>query len=116
MAYTVAESQGTVNLSVVLLSGTLERPVQVLFSTEEGTATSTDPVDFTGIRNLVLTFDPSTDRHLVMVSIANDNIVEDSEMFSGSLNSSDRAVDLMPETAQVEILSGVMGGDPDSNT
>jgi len=112
----VTETQGSVNLTVALLNGTLERTVEVLFSTNEGTATSTDPVDFSAVINLVITFGPSTTRQLVTVLIADDNIVEDNEQFFGSLNSSDGAVSLMPETAEVDILSGQTGGDPESNT
>ncbi len=37
--YTVNEVDGTVRLSVILIRGTLERSVSVLFATSSGTAT-----------------------------------------------------------------------------
>lgn len=43
--YIVNEADGQVTLFVEVLNGTLQRPVTVLFTTNEGTATPTGTVD-----------------------------------------------------------------------
>ena len=49
-------------------------------------------------------FDDSTTRNCVFVSIENDDILEDTERFFGRLTTTDGAVTLNPDQAQVNIF------------
>ena len=49
-------------------------------------------------------FDDSTAGNCINVSIENDNILEDTERFFGSLTTTDGAVTLNPDQAQVNIF------------
>ena len=86
------------------MSGTLERPVEVFFSTIDETATSLAPLDFNPLTDVPLQFDASTTSHIVMVTIVNDDILENSETFSGHLMTSDSAVYFDSQVANVTIL------------
>ncbi len=101
--YTVNEQVGRVILTVRLLSGVLERSAVVLFSTSDGTATSTAPADFTGVTRQAVVFDPSTSANNVSVTIINDQILENQEFFFGNLSTSDNAVSLSVPSADVFI-------------
>ena len=91
--YSVSENDGTVRISASLVQGELQRPVEVLFSTLSGTATSEDPKDLQSLQNVVLVFDDNMLQNEVFVSIINDNIFEDDEIFFASLKASDAYVD-----------------------
>ena len=51
-----------------------------------------------------LTFDSSTNRNCVTIPIVNDDAVEATESFTGSLTTSDPAVTLNPDLARVDIF------------
>ena len=105
MDYSVDESAGSINLTIRILEGTLERPVTVSFSTMDGTATSTAPSnDFVAVANQDVVFDPSTDSRNVAVTIVEDNRAEVTENFYGNLSTSDGSVQLSPDSARVDIL------------
>ena len=102
--YTVNENQGMVTISVQVLDGLLARSVEVDFATEDGTATSTAPADYLnqGLP-ITLQFTPTDGDEEVTVTIFNDDIVENDEMFAGVLSTIDRAVILGPDRASVQI-------------
>lgn len=105
-AYNVDEPDGQVTLIISVLEGTLRRQAEVIFYTSDGTATSIAglPEDFVPLSGLVLQFDEDTLSLTVTVAIINDDILEDTEFFFGNLNTSDSAVDLLPDEATVSIL------------
>ena len=92
--YSVGENDGNVRISASLVQGKLQRPVEVLFSTQSGTATSEDPKDFQSLQSVVLLFDELMIRNEVTVAIINDNIFEGEETFFGSLVTNDAFVDV----------------------
>ncbi len=98
------ETTGQVIFSVSVLEGTLERPAEVTFSTTDGSATSSAPIDFEAITGSLLQFDQNTLTVTVTVTIIDDAILENVENFFGNLVTSDGAVDLGPATATVNIL------------
>ena len=103
--YSVNEADGTVTLTVRVLAGQLARPVEVDFTTRDGTATSTAPEDFVNSAVLItLQFTPDDLEREVVVTIINDNIPENAEFFNGLLSTIDLAVILDPDTANVEII------------
>ena len=102
--YSVDETTGQVTFSVSVLEGTLERPVEVIFSTTDGSATSVAPIDFVSISGAALQFDQNTLTVMVTVTIVDDAILENTENFFGNLITSDSAVDLGPDSATVNIL------------
>ena len=103
-SYAVNETDGTVTLTVMILGGTLDRSAIVNFFTTDGTATSVAPMDFIRVTQTSIVFNAGTTSQQVTVSIADDDIVEDSEFFYGNLSTSDGAVILDPSAARVTIL------------
>ena len=104
--YSVNETVGEVLLTVRVLDGQLARPVSVDFTTQDGTATSTALADFNSVIStspITLQFSPSDLVQQARVTIIDDNITENSELFSGLLTSIDSAVILALDTASVEI-------------
>ena len=75
-----------------VLSRELERAVQVFFSTRDGTATATVPVDYTGVSGAPIQFDTIRRSSILTVPINDDDILENNEFFLGLLNTSDEAV------------------------
>ena len=61
------------------------------------------PIDFDGT-TLELTFDPGSTQNCVTVTIVNDDILETAEAFRASLTTTDSAVTLSTDTAQVTII------------
>lgn len=108
--YNVNETDGAVMINVILVSGMIESPVQVNFSTSDGSATSVAPEDFTAVSNLVLTFDQSTTSVPITISIEDDMILENTENFFGNLATSAVAVTLFPPRTTINILE-VPGDD-----
>ena len=105
--YSVNETAGEVILTVRVLDGQLARPVSVDFTTQDGTATSTAPADFNSVIStspITLQFSPSDLVLQARVTIIDDTITENPELFSGLLTSLDSSVILAPDTASVEIL------------
>ena len=102
--YTVNENAGTVTLFVHVLDGELARAVEVDFITEDGTATSSSPIDYNapGVP-ITLQFTPDDLVAEVTITIENDDIIENAETFAGVLSTLDGAVYLAPERASVEI-------------
>ena len=82
----------------------LARPVQVFFSTADGSATSTSPADFDSVSNFAVEFDATTLSRLVTVNLVDDTILENAEVFFGNLNTTDDAVDLAPAAATGNIM------------
>ena len=101
--YTVNEGDGTIEVCAILVSGTLERTVTFTLSTQDDSATSTDPVDFTAVLE-ELTFDQSTARQCVDIPITDDDRVEDPENFTVVISGDDPDVNFMPPTSVVTII------------
>ena len=109
-SYSVNETDGSVTLVVRIIDGSLGRPATVNFFTTDGTATSVAPIDFMSVTGSSLIFGPSTTSLPVVVSIVDDNIVENPEFFFGNLSTTDDAVLLAPDFTTVTILE-VIGDD-----
>ena len=92
------------SFNVGIMSGLLERSVEVFFSTSDGTATSIDRLDFNPLTDVVLQFNASTSSIPVIVTIVDDGILENSEIFFGNLRTSDSGVFVDSQRAIVTIL------------
>ena len=104
--YAVNETDGSVSLIVRVLAGQLARTVSVDFLTQDGTASSTAPADFNRVAEqspITLQFSPSDLVQQVTVTIIDDDITENPELFAGLLFSINSAVILDPNTASMEI-------------
>ncbi len=110
ITYLVEEDDGTVTLNVRIISGELARPVEVLVTTEEGSATSTAPVDFINPGIITLQFDSIANVLNAVISIRDDDIYENPEMFFANLTSFDPAVIIAPGRAEITIVE-----DPQNN-
>ena len=94
---------GSVTLTVRVLAGQLSRNVSIVLFIQDGSATSTAPVDFVAVSPITLQFSP-TDLDLeATVIIIDDDVTENSEQFIGRLSSTDPAVILDPDATTVEI-------------
>ena len=102
--YSVGENAGTVQISASLVQGELERPVEVLFSTMSGTATSEDPKDFQSLQSIVFQFNDTIHQAGDSVTIINDNIFEKEEKFFASLITNDADVDFRIKNATITIV------------
>ena len=98
------------SLTVDIMSGTLERYVEVFFSTSDGTATSIDALDFNPLTDVVLQFNASTSSIPVVVTIVDDGILENSETFFGNLRTSDSGVVVDSRRVNVTILENTGDG------
>ena len=122
VAYSVLEDTGSVNVTVSVLNGTLDRNIVVTFSTESGgTATGTsNEHSFCSLMKayslstipagtdyndttVTLTFDATFSTQMVTVPILDDNVVEDTEFINLTLTSVDSAVMLNSATARINI-------------
>ena len=99
----INEPDGVATLTVVVLDGLLQRPVEVFLSTADDTATSSGVLDFLNLTDLVLEFDEDTLALEINVTIIDDDILENFETFFAFLDTDDPQVDLPPDTAEVEI-------------
>ena len=64
-----------------------------------------DPADFIGQSNVMVTFAPSVSEQFVSVSVVNDVIVENNEMFTATLTSTGSLVTIGPSnTATATII------------
>ncbi len=98
------ETARSVTLNVSVISGRLERPVQISYFTVDGSATSTGAIDFTSVSPTPLTFDMNRLFNTFTISINNDAILEYPEIFFARLRSLDGSVDVGPDNATVTIL------------
>ena len=96
--YTVAENEGSVQLTVVVLAGQLQRDVSVQVSTSPATA------DF-GSVSPTLIFSSTITSINVPVNITDDMLVEVSENFFGNITliSTDANVTVNPAEATITI-------------
>ena len=121
-AYTLLEDAGSVNVTVSVVNGTLARNVVVSLSTESGgTATgnlitlillpnenifffSTTPAgtDYNDT-TVTLIFDATISTQMVIVSILDNSVVEDTEFINLALTSEDNAVMLNSASAKINI-------------
>ncbi len=108
--YFVEEDDGRVALVIRVLDGQLGRPITAIVSTEDGTATSSAPQDFINLGSASITFDGDVSVQQVFVSIVNDDIFENIEMFFANLVSFDPAVIVAPSRAEISISE-----DPENN-
>ena len=114
--YRVLESAGIVTLTVSVLLGSIEAgsTVEVTVRTIDGTAIAGE--DYTGIES-VLTFTSESTTQTVSVVINGDALVENSEVFTVLLATSNEDVILSASTASVtitdEAVLSVVGPDSD---
>ena len=102
--YSVNEGDRLVSVCVVKADTTiLEKPITFNFETEDHHATSTNPVDFSHVQ-ASFTFDRTTSRHCVDISIIDDSVLEDMESFDVIIASSDPDVVVAPSRAVVSII------------
>ena len=80
-------------------------------TTEDGTATSTAPTDYTNPGTVTLSFDSTTLSQQVVISIENDDIYESVENFFANLASADPAVMVDPTRAEVVIAEDDADGE-----
>ncbi len=104
ISYVVNETDGTVTFTVKVLNGTLERSVFVTFFTSDGSATSTAPADFQASSNVSLEFNSNTVSQQVSVTIIDDDILENPEIFLGNLDEGSSGVTISQRIATVTIL------------
>ena len=104
MLYSVDEPDGSVTVAVVVIGGNLRRPAEVIFSTRDGSATSTAPRDYEDLGDVVLQFDEITGRRTITIPIDDDDILENTEDFFGELRTSEGFVDLNPAGTTIEIV------------
>ena len=117
--YSVDENDGSVVLTVKLLSGTLTETVVVNYETMGGSAIAgKDYMRKSGM----LTWSPGTTEMTITVSIIDDSLLEDDEMFTVVLSGTPAGVTLTPDTAEVTITDTSIpdvveiGFDPDTYT
>ncbi len=101
-SYFINETTGTVELTVRLTMGSLERSAIVSYFTIDGTATSEAPADFMSVSG-PLTFSQGVATQQFSIGIVNDAILEDMESFLAGLRTSDNSVRLLPDRATVNI-------------
>ena len=100
--YTVQEKTEVVFLTIKVLEGSLGRSASVIFSTNSGTAT--EDVDYVHMDAEEIVFGAGETVHMIRVTIINDNLQEDHELFEALLNTSDDAVILDPAVAPITII------------
>ena len=101
--YTVNEGDGNIEVCAVLTSGTLEKTVTFTLSTQDDSATSTDPVDFSAV-DVKLQFDETTSRACAVIPITDDSRVEVPENLTVVIDSDDPDVDFVPPIPTVTIV------------
>ena len=78
VAYTISETEGSVEVAVVKY-GSSTLPLSVRLSTMSDSATS--PQDFTEIVSRNISFTPGERRQTVSIAIVDDDVLEDAEQF-----------------------------------
>ena len=102
--YSVRENAGHVQISVSVVQSGLGKPVDVLFSTMSGTATSEDPRDFQSLQSVLFQFNDIILQKVVYITIINDNIFENEEKFFASLITNIADVDFGIKNATITIF------------
>ena len=98
--YTVDENAGTIELTVKLLRGSLGRTVTLTYETMDGTATAGEDYMY----NMgTITLSSSVTEEKIVVSITDDVLFENAEMFTVVLSGEPAGVTLTPDTAEVTI-------------
>lgn len=97
--YSAFEAENSVEVCVTL-TGSLLRPVDVEILTESDTATAN--IDFIGVTETVQLL-PALSRRCVVVTIIEDDLVENMEGFRVSAQSGDAAVNIPSPTVTVSI-------------
>ena len=87
----VKEGEGSIEVCAIIVNGMLERTVYFNLSTQDDSATSTDPVDFSAVA-VELQFNETTSRACAVIPITDDNRVEDPENFMAVISSDDPSV------------------------
>ena len=113
----MSEEEGVASIRIGRFDGSFFRPVQVMLSTIDDSATSNE--DFIPLTDVVLTFNESSSTQVVNVTIVNDNILEDQETFFVVLSTDDPAVMLgvegVAQRTRIEIIDdGKVLGNPPS--
>lgn len=109
-SYVVNETAGSVELTVRIVMGSLERSAVVNYLTIDGTATAASPFPDYGNQSGPLTFSPGVLFQRFSIPIVDDIAVEDPESFFASLTTMDDSVTLSPDNAMITILQ-VPGDD-----
>uniref|UniRef100_A0ABD2XHN3 Calx-beta domain-containing protein n=1 Tax=Trichogramma kaykai TaxID=54128 RepID=A0ABD2XHN3_9HYME len=109
--YTVMENVGTFEVGVARTGGDLNRPCEVEYCTEDGTAEAGS--DYVSVKG-TLRFEPGETRKVISVSVIDDELFEEDEHFYVRLiNCSQPAMLASPSLATVMILdddhSGIFG-------
>ena len=92
IAYTTSETEGSVEVAVIKY-GSSTLPLSVRLSTMSASATS--PQDFTEVLSQDLSFSSGQRRGTFSITIIDDGVLEDSEMFSIVLTLTDPQTQLM---------------------
>ncbi len=109
--YSVEEDDGLVALRVRVISGVLGRPIDAIVTIEDGSATSTAPADFIDPGTVSISFDEFISEQQVFVTIIDDDVFENIEMFFANLVSFDPAVTTVPARAEVSISENSENND-----
>ena len=96
------EKTEVVFLTIKVLEGSLGRSATVIFTTNSGTAT--EDVDYVHMDAEDVVFGAGETVRMVRVTIINDNIQEDHELFEALLTTSDNAIVLNPAVAPITII------------
>ena len=102
------EDEGGVLVCAIVDSGILERAVMFTLSTQDESATSTSPRDFSAT-TMELTLDQDVSTACANISIEDDSVVEDLEIFQVMIGGDDSSVNfLAPTSATVTIVDNDM--------
>lgn len=107
----VSENAGIASIRIGRLDGSFRAPVQVEFSTIDGTATSLLPTpDFVPNSNVIIELDASNTFRFINITLLNDDVVESDEFFTGRLTTTDPRVliSMGHESVTVNILDDGM--------
>lgn len=100
--YTVSEDAGTISVCAVTKSGMLDKSVSFTFSTQDMTATSINPRDYSSFSS-TFTFNKTTTMRCADISILGDTIVESAESFRVVLETEDTSISLESTPSTVTI-------------
>jgi hypothetical protein len=100
--YMVDEEAGQVTVGVAVLDGVLNRTVDIAFTTQDGSATSGAPSDYTEVTR-TLNFAPATTRIEVTIPIVDDDIVESVENFFAMLALETVGANVIVDPARTQI-------------
>ena len=86
----LTENSGSLQICVVIVEGQADADFTVTVGTSDDTALAGQ--DYTALQNVELTFNSTSTRECTRVSITNDQIFEEDEIFIGRLSSNDSTV------------------------